>query len=56
LNHEIVRYLQSAEARDLFLKGRVEAVSSTPEQLTSTMKSEMSSIGKVLRAAGVNPP
>jgi tripartite-type tricarboxylate transporter receptor subunit TctC len=37
----------------MFLKGGVEAVASTPEELTATMKTEMASIGKVLKAAGI---
>lgn len=53
---EVDRYLRSPDGRDQFIKGGVEAVSSTPEQLTATMKSEMAAIGKVLKAAGVTPP
>jgi hypothetical protein len=34
----------------------VEAASTSPEGLVAMMKSEMATIGKVLRAAGVNPP
>ena len=56
LHQEVDRFLRSPEGRDQFIKGGVEAVSSTPEQLTATMKSEMATIGKVLRAAGVTPP
>ena len=56
LHQEIDRYLQSPEGKSQFLKGGVEAVSSTPEQLMATMKSEMATIGKVLKAAGVTPP
>jgi tripartite-type tricarboxylate transporter receptor subunit TctC len=55
LNQEVVRYLQSAEARDAMLKGGVEAISSTPDELTATMKSETATIGKVLKAAGIGP-
>jgi tripartite-type tricarboxylate transporter receptor subunit TctC len=56
LHREIDRYLQSPEGKDQFLKGEVEAVSSTPEELMATMKAEVATIGKVLRAAGVTPP
>ena len=56
LHQEVDRFLRSPDGRDQFIKGGVEAVSSTPEQLTATMKSEMATIGKVLRAAGVTPP
>ena len=55
LQQEIDRYLKSTEGRDLFLKGGVEAVSSTPEQLVATMKTETATIGKVLKAAGISP-
>jgi tripartite-type tricarboxylate transporter receptor subunit TctC len=52
LNREVRRYLESPEARNVFLKGGIETAASTPEQLTTLMKSEMSTIGKVLKAAG----
>jgi tripartite-type tricarboxylate transporter receptor subunit TctC len=55
LHQEIDRYLQSPEGKNQFLKGGVEAASSTPEQLMATMKAEMATIGKVLKAAGVKP-
>ena len=53
---EVDRFLRSPDGSSQFLKGGVEAVSSTPEQLTATMKSEMGTIGKALKAAGVTPP
>jgi tripartite-type tricarboxylate transporter receptor subunit TctC len=53
LNRETRQYLETAQARDMFLKGGIEASASTPEELTAIMKSEMASIGKVLKAAGV---
>jgi len=56
LHQEIDRFLTSPDGKSQFLRGGVEAVSSTPEQLMATMKSEMATIGKVLRAAGVKPP
>ena len=56
LHQEVDRFLRSPDGRDQFMKSGVEAVSSTPEQLAATMKSEMETIGKVLRAAGVTPP
>ena len=55
VHQEIDRYLRSPEGRSQFLNGGVEAVSSTPAQLTATMKSEMATIGKVLKAADVTP-
>ncbi len=53
LNREVRRYLESAEAKEMFLRGGIETSASTPEEFTATMKAEMASIGKVLKAAGV---
>jgi tripartite-type tricarboxylate transporter receptor subunit TctC len=55
LHQEIDRYLRSEDGKGHFLKGGVEAAPSTPEQLMTTMKGEMATIGKVLKAAGVAP-
>jgi len=56
LYQEIDRFLKSPDGKRQFLKGGVEPASSTPSQLTATMKSEMATIGKILKAAGVTPP
>ena len=56
LNREIARYLQSAEGKEAFLKAGNEVAPSTPEDLTATIKSEMATYGKVLKAAGVSAP
>jgi tripartite-type tricarboxylate transporter receptor subunit TctC len=53
LNQEVARYLQSAEARDIFLKAGIEVAPGTPEELTATMRSEMARLGGVLKSAGV---
>jgi tripartite-type tricarboxylate transporter receptor subunit TctC len=55
LHQEIDRFLKSADGKNQFLKGGVEAASSTPDELMATMKSEVATIGKVLKAAGVVP-
>ena len=52
LNQEVTRYLQSAEARDIFMKAGIEVAPGTPEELTATMKSEIARLGAVLKAAG----
>lgn len=52
LNQEVRRYLETAETKEVFLKGGIETAASTPEALTTLMKSEMATIGKVLKAAG----
>jgi len=53
LSQEIMRYLQSSDAREKFLAVGVEVVGSTPEQFTTAMKTEMSRMGKVIRDAGI---
>ena len=53
LNRDVRRYLESAEAKEAFLKGGIEATASTPEELTAMMKAEIATIGKVLKAAGI---
>ena len=52
LNQEVTRYLQSAEARDIFLKAGIEVAPGTPDDLTATMKSEVARIEKIIKAAG----
>ena len=53
LNREVRRYLDTAEAKEMFLRGGIETSASSPEEFTATMKAEMASIGKVLKAAGI---
>ena len=53
LNQEVTRYLQSPEAKDIFLKGGVETAPGSPDELTAIMKAEVARNEKVLRAAGV---
>lgn len=53
LNSEIVRYLHTPQAREKFISVGVEAVGSTPEQLTAAITAEMSRMGKVIREAGI---
>ena len=55
LHKEIGRYVQSPEGKNQFLKSGVEPATSTPEGLTRLIRSEMATIGRVLRVAGVNP-
>jgi tripartite-type tricarboxylate transporter receptor subunit TctC len=55
LNQEVTRYLQSAEAKEVFLKAGVEPAPTSPAELTTIMKSEIDRIGAVLRAAGIGP-
>ncbi len=52
LNKEVGSYLRSQEAQAIFLKAGIEPSPGTPEEFLATMKSEMSRIGAVLKAAG----
>jgi tripartite-type tricarboxylate transporter receptor subunit TctC len=54
LNQEVGRYLQSPEARDIFLKAGIEVAPGTPDELTAMMKSEIARIGPLLKAAGAS--
>ena len=53
LNQEMVKVLQSAEARERLFNSGVEAVGSTPEQFAMTLKNEMVKWGKVIKDAGI---
>ncbi|MGZ8212686.1 MAG: Bug family tripartite tricarboxylate transporter substrate binding protein [Burkholderiales bacterium] len=55
VNQEVSRYLQSAEAQDIFLKAGIDTAPGTPDELTSVMKSEISKFGPMLKAAGIGP-
>ena len=53
LNQEMVKALQSTEARERLFNSGVEAVGSTPEQFAATLKNEMAKWGKVIKDAGI---
>lgn len=53
LNREIVRFLNTPEAKDQFLKAGAEAIGSSPESLAAAVKDEISKLGKVIRDAGI---
>ncbi len=53
LNTEIVGVLTSTEVRDKFLAAGTEPASSTPDDLTAMMKSEMAKMSKVIKAANI---
>lgn len=53
LNQEIVRVLGRSDAIARLNSAGIEAVGSTPEQLTAVIKSEMATLGKVIRDAGM---
>jgi tripartite-type tricarboxylate transporter receptor subunit TctC len=52
LNQEVTRYLQSAEAKDVFLKMGVEVAPGSPDELTAFMKSDIARTDTALKAAG----
>jgi len=53
LNQEIVRVLNVAELRDKFLNVGIEPVGGTPEQLAARMKADMTTLGRVIKDAGI---
>ena len=53
LNDEIVRVLRRPDVKEKFLAAGVEPVGSTPQELGTTMKSEIVRIGKVIKDAGI---
>lgn len=53
LNQEIVRLLNRPEVKEKALSMGVEAVGSTPEQLTAAMKAEVARFTKVVKDAGI---
>ena len=53
LNREIVQLLLRADAKERFFNAGVEPVGSTPDQLAATIKSEVASLGKVIKEAGI---
>ena len=53
LNQEFVRALNRPEVKEKLFNNAIEVVANSPEQLTATIKSEMATIGKVVREAGL---
>ena len=53
LNQEIVRTLQRADVRERLFNAGMEVIAGTPAQLTTTMKSEMSRWGKLIKDLGI---
>ena len=53
LNEEIVRALNRPEVKEQLFNIGQEVVASTPAQLATTMKSEMSRLGKVIKDVGI---
>jgi len=53
LNQQIVQVLNRADAKEKFFAAGVEVEGSSPEQFAMAIKSEMSSMGKLIRDAGI---
>jgi tripartite-type tricarboxylate transporter receptor subunit TctC len=53
LNAELVQFLRSAAATERFFNAGIEVVGSTPGELATAMKSEMTRMGKLIKDAGI---
>jgi tripartite-type tricarboxylate transporter receptor subunit TctC len=53
LNRETVRVLNTPEVKDKFFSVGVEVVASTPEAFAAAIKAEMSTMGKLIKDAGI---
>jgi tripartite-type tricarboxylate transporter receptor subunit TctC len=53
LNHEIVLVLNKPDLKEKLLPAGLEIVGSSPEQLGSAMKTELVTLGKVVKDAGI---
>jgi tripartite-type tricarboxylate transporter receptor subunit TctC len=53
LNREIVQALNKQEAKDPLFKDGTEVIGSSPREFTDSIKAEMASLGKVIKAAGI---
>lgn len=53
LNEEIVKVLHSPDIKEKLFNTTTEVIGSSPAGLTAHMKSEMATLGKVIKAAGI---
>ena len=53
LNQEIIQILKSPDSKDRLIAGGVEAIGSSPEQLASTVKADVSKWGKLIKELGI---
>jgi len=53
LNQEVANVLARTEVRERYFNAGLETVGGTPEQCDTTMKSEMTRLGKMIRDAGI---
>ncbi len=55
LNREIVRVITRPEIKQRFFGQGLEVVGSTPDELAARVRSEITSVGKVIKDAGIKP-
>lgn len=53
LNQELVRYLNTTEARKRYFDAGFDVVASSPQEALDKMKSDIARIGKVIKDAGL---
>ena len=53
LNRDIVRVLNKADVKERFIKAGSEVVASSPKELAAAIKSDMATMGKVIKDAGI---
>jgi tripartite-type tricarboxylate transporter receptor subunit TctC len=53
LNQEIVRYLKTPEAKDLFEKSGADIVARSPEELGTSVKTDLVKVTKLLKTLNV---
>ena len=53
MNQEVARVLNQPEVRDKLFASGLESVGGTPEQLATTLKSEMTRMGQLIQSAGL---
>ena len=53
LNQEFVRVLNGADVKEKLLNSGVEAAGNSPEQFAATIKADMTTVGKLIKDAGI---
>ncbi len=53
LNREVVRYLNTPEAKERLFKAGIEAVGNTPAEFAAIIRDDMTRKGRVIREAGI---
>jgi tripartite-type tricarboxylate transporter receptor subunit TctC len=53
LNREVVKALNKQEVRDLLFRDGTEVIGSSPQEFASAIQTELRTLGKVIKAAGI---